>query len=400
MTRLLEKCLSYIDEEEVLALVKQLVGIQSFPPDFNERDVAVAVAEKFEEYDIPAFIDDLGNNRGNLRAAVGTGTRRHLMLCGHFDTVPPLSEGWLSDPFEAEIRKGRMYGRGTCDMKGGVAALVLSMCYLQKAGIVLNGTLSFLGTAGEETELDGALAFMDEHGVDDISGILIAEASNKEVYVTQMGTYWVELESKGISAHPGVSWQGVNALLNTIKFIEKFRHYDFGVAEHPLLGKPTLNITTMHAGEISNALPVNCKSTIDIRTTPGVDHDEITAAIEKIIKELETEEDTFNLTYRVRFNHPSTETALDDPLCLAAFEASKAVFSKEVKAAGTFFGTDACVMKKSDGTFPPLIIYGPGDPTNNHKVNEFVEISDLLDSIRFYLALILEYFDVQEMSFI
>jgi succinyl-diaminopimelate desuccinylase len=388
----LEACLSQVDEQEILSFTQSLIRIKSFPPDFNERDVAVAAAKKFAEYGIETCIDDLGDNRANLRAWFGSEARPHIVFSGHFDTVPPVDEGWDHDPFGAEVQDGVLYGRGACDMKGGVASLIMAMCYLKKAGVPFPGRISFLGTAGEEDALTGAQAFMENHGVEDVDGIVIAEASNDDLYVAHMGALWLQFTARGIAAHPGVAWQGVNALLNMIRFFEKFRLYDFGVPDHPLLGAPTFSITRMHAGDIVNALPTLCTASVDIRTVPGVRHADILARVDAIISELKDEDPKFDLSYEVLFDMAPCDTSLEEPLCQAAFQASRDVFGREIRPQGTFFGTDASVMLKADGTRPPLIVYGPGNPANNHKVNEPVRVASLTDAVKFYMAAMLNYF--------
>lgn len=389
---LIDKCLRLLNEQEIIDFTTELIKTQSFPPEFNEKDVALVVAKKLEEYGIQAKIDDLDQpNRANLIASMGSKARPHLVFGGHFDTVPPVDQGWNYDPFGAQIVDGKMYGRGTGDMKGGVASLVMAMCILKKAGVDLKGKLSYLGTAGEEVDLYGAKAYKNKYGCDDIDAVVIAEASNRGMFFAEKGALWIKFTSYGKAAHPGVSWEGINSLLNMLKFFEVFRHYEFTVKNHDMLGSPTLNITTMHAGTITNALPTSCVATVDIRTVPGISHDDILKDVRKIIAQMQEVDPDFKLDYEVITNNAAIETSLDDLISVAALQTYQEIFGTEVKPTGIFFYTDAVAMTKSNGELLPLIIYGPGNALNNHKVNEFVEISQLIDCTKFYIGLAINY---------
>jgi succinyl-diaminopimelate desuccinylase len=389
---LIDKCLGLLNEQEIIDFTTELIKTKSFPPEYNEKDVALVVAKKLNEYGIQAKIDDLDQpNRANLIANIGSEAGHHLVFGGHFDTVPPVNEGWKYDPFSATIVDGVMYGRGTGDMKGGVASLVMAMCLLKKAGVELKGKLSYIGTAGEEVDLYGAKAYKKKYGCDDIDAMVIAEASNRGMFFAEKGALWLKFTSYGKAAHPGVAWEGINSLMNMLQFFEVFRHYDFSVKNHDMLGSPILNVTTMHAGTITNALPISCVATVDIRTVPGISHESILKDVDAIISELKEQDPNFKMDYEVTNNNPAIETKLDDPFSIAALQTHREIFGREVKPAGIFFYTDAVALPKSNGEIAPLIIYGPGNASNNHKVNESVEVAQLIDCTKFYIGLAINY---------
>lgn len=389
---MLDTCLALLKEQELIDFTREMIKTPSYPPAYNERDIAVIIARKFAEYGIEARIDDLDQpNRANLIASIGEAPRPQLVFSGHMDTVPPVDEGWNYDPFGAQIEGNLMYGRGTGDMKAGDAGLIMALCILKKAGVKLKGKLTFVATAGEEVDMYGSKAYAARYGCDDIDAMVIAEASNRKVIVAEKGALWLRFTAYGKAAHPGVSWEGVNSLLSTLRFFEEFRHYDFGVPEDPLLGRCTLNITTMHAGTITNALPTVCTSTVDIRTTPDVSHATILADVDALLEKFRREDPDFRMEYEVLNNSPALATDLDDPLCRAVFDASETLFGKRIEPAGVFFYTDAVSLPHSDGSHAPLLILGPGNATRNHKVNECVEIDQIVDCTKLYLALAINY---------
>lgn len=389
---LLDRCLACLDEQELIDFTRELIQIQSFPPAYNERDVALAIQKKFAEYGIDAVIEDLDQpNRANLRASIGQEEGTHLVFSGHMDTVPPVDTGWDRDPFGAQIEGNYMYGRGTGDMKAGDAALILAMCCLKKAGIPLSGKLSFVATAGEEVDMYGSKAYAKAHGTDDIDAMVIAEASDEKIIVAEKGALWLKFTAYGKAAHPGVSWEGVNALLNTLKFYEKFRHYQFAKEADPFLGANTLNVTTMHAGTITNALPEICVSTVDIRTIPDISHDDILRDVDNVLDELRAADPDFKMEYEILNNSPCLSTDLDDPLTQAAFDASETLFGKKWEPSGVFFYTDAVSLPHSDGSYAPLLIIGPGKASRNHKVNECVEIDQIIECAKLYMGTAINY---------
>jgi len=155
----LEKCLSFLDEEEVIRFLSDLIRINSSNPPGNEKNVADRVKRKLDEYGVECEVMELEQaNRANLFARIGDESRGpNLVYGGHYDVVPS-GEGWKFDPFGAVVENDVMYGRGTSDMKGGDAAMTMATCILKKAGVPLNGALSLPGTFGAEVDLYGAKA--------------------------------------------------------------------------------------------------------------------------------------------------------------------------------------------------------------------------------------------------
>jgi len=276
-------------------------------------------------------------------------------------------------------------------MKAGDAAMIMAMCILKRAGVPLKGTLAFLGTAGEETGLVGARAFVEERGAENIDALAISEASVGDIYIAQKGALWLRFISKGKRAHGGLPEEGVNALANMIKFTERLQEkFRFMVTESKLLTPPTLNLTGMHAGELTNIIPDRCEAVVDIRTIPGNPHSELLAQIEGILAEVKKEDETVDISIKVELNLTSISTELDHPFIQSAVESYKGVFNREPAIKGVTYGTDAVPFREVSPDLP-LVIYGPGDSTRNHKLDESVEISSVIDSTKFYIALALEY---------
>ena len=389
-----QKCLEYLDEKEVIEFLSELIRVDSVNPPGNEKNAALLASKKLGECGIASEVMDVDRkelNRANLYAKMGDPSQGPTLLySGHFDVVPA-GDGWVHDPFGAEIEGDLMWGRGTSDMKAGDAAMIMAMCILKRAGVPLKGTLAFLGTAGEETGLVGARAFVEERGAENIDALAISEASVGDIYIAQKGALWLRFISKGKRAHGGLPEEGVNALANMIKFTERLQEkFRFMVTESKLLTPPTLNLTGMHAGELTNIIPDHCEAVVDIRTIPGNPHSELLAQIEGILAEVKKEDSTVDISIKVELNLTSISTELDHPFIQSAIESYKGVFNRQPAIKGVTYGTDAVPFREVNPDLP-LVIYGPGDSTRNHKLDEYVEVSSVIDSTKFYIALALEY---------
>lgn len=389
-----EKCMELLDEKEVVGFLSELIKVDSVNPPGNEKNAAILAKTKFDEYKINSEILDVEvdhPNRANLLAKMGDSSKGPtLFYSGHFDVVPA-GDGWVHDPFGAEIEGNIMYGRGTSDMKAGDAAMIMAMCILKKAGVPLKGTLAFLGTAGEETGLVGSRDYVKKFGVKGIDALAISEASVGEIYVAQKGALWLRFISKGKRAHGGLPEKGVNALKNMIRFTERIQEkFKFKVTESDLLTPPTLNLTGMHAGELPNIIPDLCEAVFDIRTIPGNPHSEILAQIEEILSEVKKEDETIDISIKVELDLIPVSTDVENPFVKNAIESYEGIFDKKPVIKGVTYGTDATPFREINPDLP-VVIYGPGDSIRNHTIDEYVEITSVIDSTKFYIALALEY---------
>lgn len=398
----LNRLLSRVDSEEILSLTRRLIQTPSCPPDFQEGAIAAIIGEKLSSFGISHQVMPLqqlpagGHDRANLTATIGAENGRHLLLCGHMDTVPPLDHGkWTYPPFSAHIEGEKLYGRGSVDMKSGLACLVMALCYLKTIESKLAGRITLLATAGEEVGLEGTKAFLQEHGVDEYDAVLVGEASGQTLYTAQRGVLWMELQTDGIAAHAGISYQGVNALDEMITVLECLDKCSFAQLSHPLLGKTLINKNTIHAGEAINIVPDRCVCGVDIRTVPGTDHGMIQKEMEMLTEKLRREKN-ISVSCRVLQSQAPTETDARHPLIQAAQAAQKEMQGHISPLGGCFFGTDSAIMFRKDGSLLPYLIYGPGDPLQNHKVDEHISISSLTETTKFYIRTILGFLNADD----
>lgn len=390
-----EKLFQQIDEQESVEFLQSLIQINSVNPPGNEGEVAEAIQSFLQSSNLEFDVDDLGDNRGNLFVTYGSADEngRHLVYSGHFDTVPIGQVEWEHDPFSGKIIDHKVFGRGTTDMKSGVAAMVLALKYLKQAGVELNGELQFIGTAGEEVDGYGAKQVVKKGQVDRATAMVVAEPSENQIFTAHKGCLWLEITTYGKTAHGSMPEQGVNAITTLTAFLSELNQYEFDYEEHPRLGYPTLNVGTIEGGVKTNVVPDKCSVTLDIRTIPGQNNDKILEDIENKIKKIT---EGSKATYEVKTinNMAPVATNESDDFIQLAIETGDKHVGQHLVPGGVNYYTDASVY------WPylqiPTLIYGPGNQRLAHQPNETVEIEKFLHSIRYYMALAMDYLGEKE----
>ena len=202
----------------------------------------------------------------------GSPSTNKLCFAGHIDTGPLGDAEWSFPPFEGEVHDGKMYGRGTTDMKAGIASMV---CAATRCGPRLDegpGVMLIMA-AGEETGCEGSRPFGSELSAQHrIGALVIAEPTYNQPKVGHRGAFWVRLTATGISAHGSMPEHGDNALYKAARAVAKLEDFDFNVARHPLLGGNSLSVGNLHSGKNVNIVPDKAVLEVDIRTIPGIDH--------------------------------------------------------------------------------------------------------------------------------
>ncbi|MCB2360075.1 ArgE/DapE family deacylase [Clostridium estertheticum] len=378
--------------KEAIDFLKDLLKINSSNPPGNEIMVAMAIAKQLRESGIESTIQSVGDNRANLIARIkGTGHKKSLVFCGHMDTVSVGEIPWEHEPFGAEEIDGRIYGRGSSDMKGGLAALIMAMIEVSKSGITLEGDLVFAATAGEEVDCIGANTMVADGSLNGAGAMVIAEPSGGEIFVTHKGALWLEVISYGKTAHGSMPEHGINAIDNMNYFINALHDkFKFKYKEDSLLGDPTLNIATISGGVQVNVVPDMCKLQIDIRTVPGQNHQEILSDIKALLAEIELSSKA-KFDIKVFNDKVALKNKSDDQFIKLTLDTATELFGSRYKAKGVTYCTDASIFVPSFSNNLSVIICGPGEETQAHKPNEYIKIKKYIDSIKLYKEIALRY---------
>lgn len=351
-------------------LLKQLIRADS-TADKGEMAAAEVIADYFKGHGIDCHIDRWDGNRANVVAQVKTSHERAglLFLC-HLDVVGPGEDTWDHPPFEAVEERGRVYGRGAVDMKGGIAAVVAAICKVVDSRAALQGDIVFAATAGEETDSSGVQRFMQHPDrVPELAGVVVPEPTDLSVVTAHRGLFWLKITTKGKAAHSSMPERGVNAITSMRRVLDALERYRIPFEPHPLLGNSSLSVNTIDGGEAMNIIPDRCTIGVDIRTLPGQDHETLRYDIERILSQLKTTVPQFDAELVVERSAKAMET---DPECDFVKRFCSAVEVDLANAIG--FTTDAPHVVPLGA---PIVIYGPGKPKLCHQADEYIDAADL-----------------------
>lgn len=374
-------------DREIITLLQELVRTPSVNPPGNEHDTALVLANWLTARGIDVELIPVQPGRSNLLARVpGTSSRPALALCGHLDTVPIGSQVWRHDPFAGEIEQGRMYGRGTADMKGGLAAMAGALAMLARDSGNLPRDILLMGTVGEEVDCCGVRAFVEQGAFDQVGAIVIGEPTALEIGIAHKGALWISVTVNGRSAHGSMPSLGSNAILNTTKFLHALEQFDFRVEAHPLLSLPTTSPDQIEGGSAPNVVPDRCRVTIDVRTIPPLAHDSVLGEIRRLLdKTIGQDPDAFAQT-EVLLDRAPLDTPPSNPVVRAALDVLLDL-SGEHQPIGLSYFTDGSIITQSYKT--PIIIWGPGEPGQAHRADESILLESVLMAAKAYSNLAL-----------
>jgi len=354
--------------------------------DKGEFETATVISREFARSGIEAHIDTWAANRANLCATVkSSGSAPALLFLCHLDVVPSGTIGWSNPPFDAIHSNGKIYGRGAADMKGGIAAIVQAMRHVVDTGLKLKGDIILVATAGEETDSCGARRFMADSGntLGALAGVVIPEPTDFDIVTAHRGILWLEITTKGKTAHGSTPHLGINAITSMQAVLDEFGRHEIQAEPHELLGSCSMSINTIAGGEAINVVPDTCRLGIDIRTLPGQNHEEIIAGIKRMLATLEQTDPQFQADVTIVRQVEALQTNSDSPF-VADF--CSAVGIGKTTAVG--FTTDGPHFAPLN---VPIVIFGPGKSDLCHKPDEYIDLSDVEKAVDYYKKIILKF---------
>lgn len=372
-------------KERIENILRKLININTTNPPGNEMDAVKAILSFFPK-DIDYEIVDHGCNRGSLLIEIKGKDKEKIGFMGHIDTVPvPDESNWDHPPFDGVIEEGYMYGRGTSDMKGGVTAMVLTALYFLENNITPSHTLKFVFTADEESGGMGIQALRDKGLLKDISKVFITEPSDEQIGLCEKGALWLNIYVKGKSAHGSKPELGINAIEKLYEYIFRLKGTMDLDKNHSLLGKPSFAITLINGGVKTNIIPEEAKASVDIRTIPGFDHDEILEMAYSIGKSMEGECRGLSIEVEVENNRPPL-TMDEESSFIKDIVKVYEKLSYPVEFKGINFYTDASQLIPFHNI--PFVILGPGEENMCHQRNERIKVESIVRMIKFYISYI------------
>ena len=394
----LEAVWERIDRAELIRFTRELVRIPSVfcpgTPEGNEARAAQYVADYLEGNGFDARMEEVTPGRPNVWA-LWSGDRhgKTLLFEGHTDVVTEgRAEEWKYPPFGAELVGSRIYGRGSCDTKGNLAAAVTAVKAIKDSGVRFAGRLLLCHPVDEEGMMLGIKHFIRQGHAEGVDGAVICEPEENQLCVAQKGAMRVEVTVRGKMAHGAMPLSGVNPVTRAARFVvavgELEREEISRHGEDEFLGYPSITPTILlgpERGEAQiNVIPASAYVALDIRTVPAQSHREIVARLEECLAGLAAEDPDFEADLEVIEERLPTETDTNDPLV----QAMTAAYTQLVGEPPRYNG----VPGATDGTFLhawanlPIVTTGAGGRTVPHHKDEWIDVDELFTTCRLYAA--------------
>lgn len=375
-------------KEEQLDILKKIISIQTVNQ--NEGELADYIASLFQPYagkDVKIEKVNYAPGRDNLVVTIGKGGKV-LGYSGHMDVVDPGDlDAWDTDPFDPVVKDGKLYGRGACDMKSGLAAVVVALLEILEKGEQLPGTIKFLATVGEETGNYGAAELTKQGYADDLDGLVIAEPRDDLQTVTYAckGVIDYYVTSVGKAAHSSRPEMGVNAIDNLFAFAQEAKAA-LGKMDHvdPALGKLTHVLSLINGGEQINSVPSEAQLGGNIRTIPEYPNQVVYDTLEKIIADL-NKQPGVDLSIKYSFPEEPMGGDPDAPLIQLIQKVAQETLGFTPGVGTSTGANDGQEFTQSKKDFTSVII-GPGSNTS-HMPNEYVNLGVYYNAIELYQAL-------------
>lgn len=391
-----EDIVNLVDEKGVVKFTQDLIRIKSvFHPEkrnYNEEKVAYFVAEKLQEMGLKVFIEEVMPDRPNVIAIIkGRQKGKNLLFEAHTDVVTKgnLKE-WNYPPFRAVIKDGKIYGRGACDTKGNLAAMVYAVKAILDSRSNFKGNIILCIPVDEEGMMLGIKHFIKHGWADEVDAAVICEPEENNICIAQKGAMRVIVTVKGKMAHGAMPEAGINPILGMTKVIleleslQKKEITKWG--KHQFLGYPSITPTILKAptqGEAQfNVIPQECMLAIDIRTIPHQEHGILKVEILHIFSKLSQQDPHFQAEMEVIEERPWTETSPDELIVKATSQAFEYATKKEPVYNGVPGATDGTFLKAWKNI--PIVTIGAGNRLIPHQANEYVEIKELMETVKIY----------------
>jgi len=390
--------LSRIDEGELVELTRDLIRIPSVvrpgDPSATEAAVAAHVEGWLRREGFEVEVHEVAPGRPNVLAWIGEASGPSLLLEGHTDVV---TEGnaaeWRYAPFGADLVDGRIYGRGSADMKSGLAAAMIAAAAIKRSGARLGGRLVVGALVDEEGDMIGAKHLCTTPLGRALTAAIICEPEQNELCLEQRGVVWARVTARGRMAHGAMPEAGVNpisalgALLREAPALE--RRLRRLCRRSPHLRPPTVTPTVVQSPvqgvPQSNVIPSLAQATLDVRLTPGPDGDavakEIDIACQRAMEAVPGATVEWQAVNGFRL---ATRVERGEPLVRAMVRGVRQATGHAPRFGGVPGSTDGTILRMTLGI--PIVTCGPGNRLIPHQVDEYVEVRELVDAAKIYVA--------------
>jgi succinyl-diaminopimelate desuccinylase len=361
-------------------LTRELVRIPSENPTGTEADIAAWVRDWLAGLPgVTVKLIEVKPGRPNVIARLaGSSDEPPLAFVAHMDTVP-FGSGWQRNPCGADIVDGKLFGRGACDMKSGLAVAMIALAQAAGVGHAPRRTVMLCATMDEEGPLMMGVNNLVDTGVLDANTLVLAtEPSDLKVVVAHKGLVWIEVEAHGKLAHAGNPQVGVDAIRAAAEFIvEMKRAVDMLPHRHPLLGRTEITFSGISGGIKTNVVPDHARLEMDIRVPPPMTIEDVHSLVSLSCRAAQTRVPGCRLAFRqINNNRPPVEADAESAFTRALLESASEVIGARAETAVFPAYTDASVVQARTAN-RNCLVFGPGSLAQAHTVDEFVPIKQV-----------------------
>lgn len=379
------------DQEKLLTVLQELIAIDSINPTFGGTVGEAKVADYLEAYFAPyspkVEFQQVFEGRNNILFHFdGDREGPPLVFEAHMDTVSIADTARSTlKPF---IEEGRVYGRGACDTKGSMAAMIVAISTLIDERGSLPLPVTFIGSVDEEYRAKGVYDLV-ERGIE-AAGAVVGEPTGLDIIIAHKGVYRFSLECIGKSVHSSKPLEGINAvykMMDVITAMQRELEPTYLKKEHYLTGGPTLNVGVIKGGNEVNTVPALCTIEVDRRVCPGEQRPDVEREFDQILETLKATDPHFEGRIYDRFYDPPLDTSEDSEIVQAMLLSCKEA-NRSAAIVGVPYGSDASKLAMAG---IPSVVFGPGDIANAHTDHEYVLIEELVMAMEVYRNLMLQF---------
>ena len=375
-----------IQQEDLIRLTQLMVRIPSVNPPGNEQDLAEFLVQELKSYGFSSRLVNVQPKRPNVLAILsGKKKGKTILMNGHMDVVPvgDLS-AWKYEPFSGTLHQDRIYGRGSVDMKGGLAsAIIAAKAFADTYGEDFAGRILIAGVVDEEDAGVGSKKLVESVKAD---MAIVVEPSDRAIYRAHKGVLWFEITTKGKALHSSRVRSGnfENAIYRMSRVVNILEDYlaELEKRKDALVGNPTINVSIIKGGTKTNVVPDSCTITVDRRLLPNEDPK---IALEEIRKLLVSKAKLKDLAFHVSLEREGTIIKESEPIVKLTRNAVEEVTGKRPRITGCMATTDMALLVNQGKI--PAVVYGPGSLEQAHVANEYVEVGELLKAAKVYATI-------------
>lgn len=393
------RVLELIAPQAVADLAAELIRAAGAGEMGTEEVTAGVLATHARALGLEVHTNVVAPQRPNVRIVLpagGTGVDRPgagepgLLILGHTDVVPA-GTGWRTDPYDPVVRDGRLYGRGSADMLGGLAAALVAMGALARAGVALRAPLELAAVVDEEELGIGIRDYITEPANLHHRGCVVAEPTDLQTIIAARGASYIEIDVHGQAAHAGHPEHGRNAIYGAAQIIADLEawHAELARDAHPLAGAATWNVGVVSGGVGGSMVPDHCRISADRRLLPGEDPAQVLAEVRTRLDALDLGRRGLSADVLMPMHMPGFETEPDDLLVRAATASVRDAGGPQLPVGGWTAACDGGFLARDAAM--PVVVLGPGSVTEQaHRPNESVALADLHTAARAYALMALE----------